>query len=124
MKSAKYFIGDKVKTPDGVGTVTALRFSRRNRKTHFVMGDGFAKYFNVNEIEPLSVRAEHAETPPKIPCEKVKYHTYALAQKRLIEIMGRSLRTKKPIRAYKCPHCGLWHLTSKPLPGVELKQTP
>lgn len=47
-------------------------------------------------------------------CNKTKYRTEQFA---LIDI-GRFKASKgdkyKPLRAYQCNKCGLWHLTSKP----------
>jgi hypothetical protein len=48
-------------------------------------------------------------------CEKTRYDTGAQARRALagIKRFGQRLE-KKPTRAYQCPHCHGWHLTSDP----------
>jgi len=118
MESAKFFVGQIVETPAGVGRVANVRFSSRKGGRYYVIGERFEAYFLFAELERLnggSVKTErHGKAvPAKTPCSKVHYHSYKLAQERLIKIMKYSRRAKKPVRAYKCPDCGLWHLTSK-----------
>lgn len=46
-------------------------------------------------------------------CGKIAYPDYASAQYSLtcIALSGEQ-RDKTPVRAYRCPACGFWHLTS------------
>lgn len=54
-------------------------------------------------------------------CEKTTYYSFFEAEKRLSKFKkgrsygktGRRLATKKPKRAYHCPHCGFYHITSQ-----------
>lgn len=45
-------------------------------------------------------------------CKKVRYKDKGEAQERLNKIRKISNRNKKPLRAYYCPNCGEYHLTS------------
>lgn len=57
---------------------------------------------------------------PRCPVDrKVSYRTHTKALLALVEIVfdlekQQPNRTKVPCRTYPCPHCGWWHLTSKP----------
>jgi len=52
-------------------------------------------------------------------CEKIPYNTYFEAQTVINQANSqgrrilRHLNRKKPKRAYKCPYCGKYHLTSQ-----------
>lgn len=46
-------------------------------------------------------------------CAKITYATEAIAKAELSRIKSREQKHKKPYRAYECPDCGGWHLTSK-----------
>lgn len=46
-------------------------------------------------------------------CEKATYLTLNEARIALTKVMIKSKRKIKPIRIYKCEHCGMYHLTSK-----------
>lgn len=56
-------------------------------------------------------------------CEKIGYNTYAEAKKvvnnaqKIGRVKHRNLSNKRPKRVYKCPLCGLYHLTSKKRPN-------
>lgn len=47
-------------------------------------------------------------------CGKTRYQTSAKARRALDGIRRRGNRAgeRKPVRAYPCPHCHGWHLTS------------
>lgn len=48
-------------------------------------------------------------------CGKTRYQSGALAEWALQLIRKRGApREKKPVRAYLCPRCKGWHLTSEP----------
>lgn len=49
----------------------------------------------------------------KLICSKVTYATEAIAKADLSRIKSRDQKHKKPYRAYECPDCGGFHLTSK-----------
>lgn len=126
MTDAKFFVGTKVITPLGVGTVTMTRFSSRKGGKYYVVGNGFERYFRFEELEFENPPIEDASMSQPVKdiawqpaCSKAHYHSYGIAQENLRRIMYKSLRKTKPIRAYRCYHCGLWHLTSKPLPDVK-----
>lgn len=46
-------------------------------------------------------------------CTKAKFSDEKQAQYYIDKLKNTSIREKKPIRAYLCPHCLSWHLTSK-----------
>lgn len=45
-------------------------------------------------------------------CRKVAYRSETAAQRALVTLQ-KSDRSKTPTRAYECPRCSLWHLTSQ-----------
>lgn len=45
-------------------------------------------------------------------CKKVAYDSKQEANARVIKIQKEEGDNKKPIRAYRCPHCDKFHLTS------------
>lgn len=47
-------------------------------------------------------------------CEKRTYATRKAAMESIIKPTSKSQK-KAPIRAYECPHCSGWHLTSMPI---------
>jgi hypothetical protein len=53
-------------------------------------------------------------------CSKATYPTYAAASAALRSIRDRARRRRRdqhhglPVRAYRCPACSSWHLTSTP----------
>lgn len=50
-----------------------------------------------------------------VKCSKVRYPSGSKAEAALRTIRRRGDRlTKKPTRAYHCPSCDGWHLTSEP----------
>lgn len=49
-------------------------------------------------------------------CTKVKYADKITAELDIAKIKKRSTRDVIPVRAYLCPMCKAWHLTSKPDP--------
>lgn len=76
------------------------------------------KAYIAANIERLRLKAIGFEAPPieHVPfiCEKKTFATKKDAQNSLKTI--RSTKTeKKPIRAYECPKCSGWHLTSMPI---------
>lgn len=48
-------------------------------------------------------------------CKKVRYPSEAFAMLDIARIRNQSTRDKVPLRAYLCPMCNYWHLTSKAL---------
>ena len=50
-------------------------------------------------------------------CQKHPYPDQALALRALKAIRASGKPGKRPVRAYPCEHCHLWHLTSKKLTG-------
>lgn len=48
------------------------------------------------------------------PCVKVAYHSRDAATRARKASRGKNarFRMKHRLSPYKCPHCGLWHLTS------------
>lgn len=47
-------------------------------------------------------------------CKKTTYANQKLANEDIERIQAKSTRDKKPMRAYQCNQCNLWHLTSTP----------
>lgn len=47
------------------------------------------------------------------PCKKTRYSSEVFAMLDIARIRSKSNRDKVPVRAYKCPECKYWHLTSK-----------
>ena len=48
------------------------------------------------------------------PCKKTVYNTRAEAEDMIRYIQ--ETRVTRPLHAYQCPQCGLWHLSSSPEP--------
>jgi hypothetical protein len=48
-------------------------------------------------------------------CVKRRFTSDREARNRMHDIQERATEARVPIRAYKCPTCFGWHLTSKPL---------
>lgn len=46
-------------------------------------------------------------------CDKKKFGSELEAHMALEDIRTRKIRDKTPIRSYKCPVCGSYHLTSQ-----------
>ncbi|MBB3841092.1 hypothetical protein FHS57_005113 [Runella defluvii] len=61
--------------------------------------------------QPLVPQIEGTSIFIKV-CKKVPHLTLQKANEILEKISNREQTHKKPIRAYKCPRCGLFHLTS------------
>lgn len=61
------------------------------------------------------------DTTPFVKCQKIGYKDKDEAIKALHRIINISSAPKKPVRAYECDSCLLWHLTSreidKPIKG-------
>ena len=89
MTDAKFFVGSKVVTPLGIGTVTMLRFSSKKGGRFYVIGEGFESYFKYDELELVEPDAPPiqdpapASQPQTKPCPKVHFHSYKLAQDKL-----------------------------------------
>lgn len=49
----------------------------------------------------------------EMECTKVKFATESAAEFYIKKLKATSIRREKPIRAYLCPFCTTWHLTSK-----------
>lgn len=47
-------------------------------------------------------------------CKKTKYKDLAAAEQDIARIKKKSTRERLPNRAYHCPHCNGWHITSRP----------
>lgn len=48
----------------------------------------------------------------KFPCDKIIYFSEKEAKSHINKIKKMAQKHKKPVRAYECEKCGLWHLTS------------
>lgn len=46
-------------------------------------------------------------------CDKTYFATEKDAEEYIIKLKATSKRSVKPQRAYLCPHCNSWHLTSR-----------
>lgn len=46
-------------------------------------------------------------------CTKAKFTSKAYADQFIDEVRRKSDRDTNPAKAYKCPKCGLWHITSQ-----------
>ncbi|MGH6657681.1 MAG: hypothetical protein ACRDVE_21040 [Actinocrinis sp.] len=56
-----------------------------------------------------------------IRCGKTAYPDRAAAQYALIVLaLSGEPRDRMPVRAYECPACGDWHLTSRPAPPADI----
>jgi hypothetical protein len=51
----------------------------------------------------------------RLPCDKIAFLSEEFAKEQLKLVRKDNRDHKKPIRAYYCNKCGLWHLTSKSL---------
>lgn len=60
------------------------------------------------------VKSKETEQKELVICEKLRFTTYDLAQKALNKISEAEQAHKRPVRAYNCDKCGMWHLSSKP----------
>lgn len=74
------------------------------RRAGIVVGESERKRRQSERVLPE--RNEHG-------CAKVAYRSEAAAARALISLQ-QSDRSARPVRAYACPRCSLWHLTSKP----------
>lgn len=66
-------------------------------------------------------RSQENISPPHVPtqivyfiCEKKTFPTKRDAQQSLKKIRSVGIKGEKPMRAYECPDCSGWHLTSMP----------
>lgn len=50
---------------------------------------------------------------PGYPCRKVGYHDQARSLTALAVLREKSQAERVPVRTYRCPRCGMWHLTSR-----------
>lgn len=71
------------------------------------------EYVDYLERKALCDEFEQTLLPPKFKCTKITYATEAIAKAELARIKQREQKHKKPYRAYECPDCGGWHLTSR-----------
>lgn len=71
-------------------------------------------------LDQLKERQKTGKAPPplKFPCTKFIFATKSLAKRELKRIAATG-HSNIPTRAYECPKCGAWHLTSKPIYGYE-----
>lgn len=70
-----------------------------------------------NNMKALEARRTAFFEPPPIddfPCTKIVFPNERDAKDEIRRI-ARTRSEKKPVRCYECPHCGGWHMTSKPL---------
>jgi len=49
----------------------------------------------------------------QVRCNKVSFGSQKFADEHIKRLQLKSDRDNIPVRSYKCPKCGLWHLTSK-----------
>jgi hypothetical protein len=70
-----------------------------------------------NNMERIIMRKEGIiETPSlELVCDKISYYNEKLAKQVLNRIHKYEHDYKVPVRAYECPKCSQWHLTSMPL---------
>lgn len=57
--------------------------------------------------------------------KKIQFNNKQLAMKQINQAWHRSIKItnknlKRPIRAYKCHECDMWHMTSKAIGRVEI----
>jgi len=74
------------------------------------------KEWIINNLERLQANKESfGVAPPVVPfiCDKRTFPTQKDAKASLAKIRNVSGENQKPIRAYECPICSGWHLTSK-----------
>lgn len=68
-------------------------------------------------VQPDLVPVRPVQKPAKLRvdfiCQKITYATEAIAKGELREIKKKDQKHKKPQRAYECPICSGWHLSSK-----------
>lgn len=69
------------------------------------------KYISDN-LEAIKNRLHSNEPLFKQICEKIAYPNEAEAKFALKTITQTEQEHKKPVRAYECPKCNQWHLTS------------
>ena len=66
------------------------------------------------EVEQGFYEPQRAIEKPEVkPCTKIAYPTETEAKWHLRQIKQKDGEHKKPYRAYECPHCSAWHLTSR-----------
>lgn len=81
-------------------------------------GDKELRDYITNNLERIKARKDDPLPSPDPPivtfiCNKVTYPTEAAAKASLRKIRGAKNKHKKPQRAYECPDCSGWHLTSQ-----------
>jgi hypothetical protein len=64
-------------------------------------------------IIPHGRQVGHRVPSGGVVCEKERYRTQQAADAELNRIQVHAANQYKPERAYRCPWCGGWHLTSK-----------
>jgi hypothetical protein len=60
----------------------------------------------------VKYRPKHRATP-KTRCETTGKTKYGSKGQALSATLNRAIKGGKPLRAYKCPDCNTWHMTSK-----------
>lgn len=83
------------------------------RKAHAY--PGLSEYIETRRKEGADWYYEYAKGF-RPPCQKKTFETEKDANKSLLRIAVLEQKREKPVRAYECPSCGLWHLTSMPEP--------
>lgn len=115
-------IGDRVQLLDGrFGLVTNVIYSNRKKWRAFVTGAEINEWVPFAQlVPPIEDVPEPVKTAEDAGCSKKAFLTKKEARARVAVIITkesrRPTRDKVPVRVYKCEKCGLYHLTSDPLP--------
>lgn len=89
-----------------------------NHKNNSLHDKELLEYIS-NNLDRLKELHEKGFTPPevKMPCTKYQYASEEEAKKHLREIRKKGKQSPShvlPVRAYNCPICKFYHLTSRP----------
>lgn len=88
---------------------------RRNTSGHYTPGRGLSSRARAMRGQ-VGRTVPHAMATDAVVCPHGKTgFTKAAAEERLARYSTQeSNRERRPVRVYECPHCGHWHLTSRP----------
>jgi len=97
------------KTEFGSGGLKYICFDYDERKQVAVKEWDIAL---VNDYLPTNQISRVGAWKSRTTCGKVGWESKTDAEISIMRIEHHSTRDKKPVRAYLCPDCGYWHLTS------------